>query len=402
MKHIKMDSITCSGCKACSSVCGKNAITFHEDKEGFQIPIVDIDKCINCGLCVSTCPALSASYNIRNDYKLKAYALQYLNYNIRKKSASGGLFPAFAYYFIEKLNGYVCGCILDKDLVARHIVSNCWNDIERMQDSKYVQSDMGSCICDIIGLLKQDRYVLFSGTSCQVMGLISALKSRHIDRSKLLTIDFFCHGVPSPMVWRDYIKLYNKKSKKKIEGFRFRNKTYGWGKGKESRGASFLSSWLYDGKYHEDTSLLARIWPRIFFSNLCLRSYCHRCPYSQIDKPADITMGDFWGIEFLHPTFDDHKGCSLAIIHNMKAEIFLNKLENIQLLEVTIDEIIKKQGNAFSPSQTNEYRTLFWQIYEKKGIKGVLPYFFGYTLKGRVKAFLKIVLFKLHLIKYQY
>lgn len=402
MRHILVTSETCSGCTACVSVCSKGAITFSVDKEGFYVPIVDGKSCIDCGLCVKKCPAINTYKKNENGFSQIAYALQYHDEIVRKHSASGALFPAFANYFINTLHGYVCGCVLDEYLRARHIVSKQWSDVERMQDSKYVQSDMGTCIAEICTLLKDGKYVLFSGTSCQVKGLLSVLEVKHISTENLLTIDFFCHGVPSPLIWSDYVCYVQHKKRFKAEGYRFRNKTYGWGKGILSRGTGFLSTWKYLGIWHEVHSLVARIWPRIFFSNLCLRGYCHVCPYTNIDKPADITMGDFWGIEDSHPNFDDHRGCSMAIVRSMKAERVINILPNTEVLKVSIDEVIKYQGNAFAPSTPNVHRTEFWEDYANKGFPFLMQKYFHYSTVGRIKARIKYILFKLHMRKYSY
>lgn len=401
MKHISMTSQFCSGCTACASVCSKGAISFSVDEEGFKVPIVDEHICIDCGLCVKTCPAI----NIKDcaiELSPQAYALQYHDEDVRKHSASGALFPAFANYFINTLHGYVCGCILDEDLRPKHIVSNQWEDVERMQDSKYVQSDIGNCFAEIIALLKDEGYVLFSGTSCQVKGLLSALEAKHINTEKLLTIDFFCHGVPSPLIWSDYLHYTQQKLRFKAENYRFRNKKYGWGKGTQSRGTGFLSTWKYLGTWHEVPSLIARIWPRIFFSNLCLRRYCHTCPYTKVEKPADITMGDFWGVERFHPNFDDHKGCSMAIVHSIKAEKIINLLPNTEILDVSINEVVKCQGNAFAPSKPHPMRNDFWEDYTSKGFPFVLQKYFYYSTMGIIKASIKYMLFKLHLKKYSY
>lgn len=398
MNHIDMTSATCSGCKACASVCSKSAIAFRADEEGFQVPVVDQSICVDCGLCVKTCPALKTEHCFGAEPK--AYAVQHHDDAVRKNSASGALFPAFAKLFLNTLHGYVCGCILDEELTPRHIVSNKWEDVERMQDSKYVQSDMEECIPRVMALLKKGCKVLFTGTSCQVNGLLSALATLRVSTEGLLTIDFFCHGVPSPMVWKDYVHLVEKRLKFKAEGFRFRNKTYGWGKGTRSRGTVFLNTWQYSGTRHEHPATIARKWTSIFFSNLCLRRYCHTCPYTNIHKPADITMGDFWGIELCHPGFDDHKGCSVALVRSAKAEEWLHELQDTELLEVTVEDAIHRQGNAFAPSKPNPRRAEFWRDYHEGGIAAVLPKYCHYTPKDRLKSFVKYVLFKLHVRNY--
>ena len=171
MKHINITSQNCSGCTACASVCPKQSISFSEDSEGFLVPVVDEETCINCGKCLQTCPSIGGQNDLDDHYKVKAYAFKNNDDVIRSHSASGALFPAFAEYFILILHGYVCGCILDENLNAKHIVSNKWSDVLRMQDSKYVQSDMSHCFPAIGRLLLKGNYVLFSGTSCQVAGL---------------------------------------------------------------------------------------------------------------------------------------------------------------------------------------------------------------------------------------
>lgn len=400
-KHISMTSKMCSGCTACASICPTGAISFSTDVEGFKEPVVDEYICVDCGLCVKTCPAINIKDRV-SDFSPIAYALQYRDEDVRKRSASGALFPAFANYFINTLHGDVCGCVLDEDLMPKHIVSKQWEDVERMQDSKYVQSDMGTCIPQIMTLLKDGKYVLFSGTSCQVNGLYSALETKHICTDRLLTIDFFCHGVPSPLIWADYLCYVQQKLGFKAEGYRFRNKTYGWGKGTQSFGTGFLSTWKYSGIWHEVPSLVARIWPRIFFSNLCLRQYCHTCPYTKVNKPSDITMGDFWGVEDFRPGFDDHKGCSMAIVHSLKAEKIIKVLPNTEILKVSIEEVTKRQGNAFVPSTPNPRREEFWKNYAKKQFPFILRKYFCYSMMGRLKARIKYTLFKLHLRKYSY
>ena len=45
----------CCGCTACFAICSKQAISMHEDEKGFVYPIIDEDKCIECGMCEKVC-----------------------------------------------------------------------------------------------------------------------------------------------------------------------------------------------------------------------------------------------------------------------------------------------------------------------------------------------------------
>lgn len=399
--HIEMNSGNCCGCTACMSVCPVDAIKMIADEEGFGVPQVDNVHCIECGSCVKVCPSIARRYSSKNEYSrmLQVYAAKYVD-KIRDGSASGGLFPALAKYVLENENGYVCGCILNQEtLMPEHIVSNNWVDVLRMRDSKYVQSSIGDCYCKIKTLLKQDQFILFTGTSCQVAGLYSFLDSTRVERKKLITVDFFCHGVPSPQIWKDYLSFYQKQKKRKPVGYRFRCKKYGWGS--SSRGSSHLNSITYRNAIkvarEDNFSWASRMWRSIFFSNLCIRRYCHNCPYASVDKPADLTMGDFWGIEKFYPDFDDGKGSSLVLTRTKKADTVLKTASWLTIMPVMLKEVLEKQANAFKPSPSHIQREEFWQDYREKGFSFCAKKYFGYTVKNRIKLLMKRILFALKL-----
>lgn len=397
--HITTDSKNCSGCSACAMACPVDAIEMTSDAEGFKIPIVNNEKCVDCGVCLNTCPVKHSVNQMQNE--MKAFAA-YWKSDVRANSASGAFFPALAKFIIEKRHGYVCGCVLNTDdLMPEHIVSNSWADIQRMQDSKYVQSDLKNCCREIGTLLKEHQSVLFTGTSCQVAGLYNYLLAKRISTDNLITIDFFCHGVPSPKIWKEYLHFYEMEKGRKPIAYRFRSKKYGWGS--SSRGSNHLNSITYRNTIqvvkHDNITWAARMWRKIFFSNLCLRMYCYSCPYATIHKPADFTMGDFWGIEQFYPEFDDGKGCSMVLARTEKARTLLNQIEWLTCKKVSIDEVTKKQANAFAPSSLDARREQFWDDYRKKGFPYCAKKYFLYTPKARFKNFIIRVLFELKLKK---
>ena len=135
---------------------------------------------------------------------------------------------------------------------------------------------------------------------------------KQIDDSLLLCVDFFCHGVPSPLIWKEYINFINNK-KVRATDYKFRSKRHGWGK--KAQGGDFLSYLEFDNGKIDEWSFKSRLWRYIFFSNLVIRDNCYSCLYASINKPSDITMGDFWGVEKINKKYDDGKGCSLVIVH---------------------------------------------------------------------------------------
>lgn len=394
--HINTDSKKCSGCTACKTICPVNAIKMIPDDEGFGVPVINKDICVDCGVCIKVCPAdngVSKDKRIDNE----SYAVRWTN-AVRKKSASGAFFPAVAKYFIEEKKGYVCGCVLDDSLAPIHIVSNKWDDVVRMQDSKYVQSNMEECYSEIIELLQKGKWVLFTGTSCQAAGLLSLIQTRKINRDHLLLVDFFCHGVPSPRIWKDYIKFYHEEKRRQVVGYRFRSKKYGWGE--KARGSSYLNCIQYTKRRkvkYDNYSYAARMWRTIFFSNICIRQYCYTCPYATVNKPADITMGDFWGIDGILKDFDDGKGCSAVILRTEYARKVFVELSYLDKRKVNVEDITKRQKNAFEPSESHPLRSEFWNDYKSLSFKELSQKYFYYSNSRRIKDVVKRILFTLHL-----
>ena len=391
-----MDNLTsdkCAGCSACMSVCPEGAITMLPDDEGFLIPSINSGKCVECGLCKTVCTL--GSYKASNGYN-KAFAVYYDNDIIRHNSASGAYFQALAEHFLS-IGGYVCGCVLD-NMKVKHIITNKLSDIRRMADSKYVQSDLSDCFTKIGSLLSNGVSVLYSGTSCQTHGLKSYLAAVNIDTSGLLCVDFFCHGVPSPLIWKEYVKYIEKKKHKKAIDYRWRCKDYGWGK--ISRGRGFIGTVIYENKgLRYDRSLLPRCWRQIFFSNIVLRRKCYSCEYCTVDKPADITMGDFWKIEKVLPDFYDGKGTSLVIVHDPKHLKYVTEIDTLKYKETDVNDSLIGQMNAFQPSRPDPRRAEFWADYHSKGFDHVMRKYYIPPIRY-IKEPVKKILFKMGLRNY--
>ena len=172
------------------NACSKSAIVMAEDSEGFLQPRIDVDKCVECGLCQRVCPVL---HPIQNEgSKRKVYA--FINYTDRKVSSSGGAFSFFARKILDE-GGVVFGATMDDNLQVYHIGVESIDELHRLRGSKYVQSKIGSSYKEVRFLLQSGRRVLFVGTPCQIAGLYKFLGRRY--EELLLTLDLICHGVPN-------------------------------------------------------------------------------------------------------------------------------------------------------------------------------------------------------------
>ena len=355
----------CCGCAACVQICPKKCISLTEDTEGFLYPRVDKTKCIDCGLCETVCPFLSESA----EREPKAvYAVKNPNDDIRQESSSGGVFTLLAEKVIND-GGVVFGVRFDEKWEVEFAYSETIDGLSAFRGSKYIQARVGNAFIDAEQFLKAGRKVLFSGTPCQVKGLLQYLRK---DYENLLTVDFVCHGVPSPKVSRLYLKeeveriarqgddgkntVLSSKVMPNIKGINFRDKSSGWKKFSfalqltEALAKGEQNSVLHTNKFYENPFMQA------FLSDLILRPSCYMCPAKSGKSGSDITIGDFWGIEHIKPEIDDDKGLSLVMVHNE------NKISNIVLssmAELTLQDAINGNPCIVKPVIRPLYRSVY-------------------------------------------
>lgn len=290
MKNISIISKNdCTGCSACIAVCPQKCIKMQVDEEQFNYPKIDAKICIDCGLCFKICPA---NTTVQLHDTIEVYAATGKNKVIVEKSSSGGAFILCAQYVIKNLNGYVCGAVLEDGLNLKHKIVNTIEGVQKMQGSKYIQSDMGHCFESIIDLLKEGKYVLFSGTPCQVAGLRKIVKK---GEDHLFTLDLICHGVPSAYAFSDYMKkMYGGEEEYSDFTFRQRNKYLL---------TSYSYSYFHKNKnkkkeYSEKSGHYKLIeafkdpFYQSFIEGNNYRESCYTCRYAQANRCGDITIGD--------------------------------------------------------------------------------------------------------------
>ena len=217
-----VDKKKCCGCGACAQRCPRKCITMHTDKEGFAYPVVDTGQCTNCGLCEKVCPVINQQ---PEQQPIATYAAINSNNMVREHSSSGGIFTLLAEEAINN-GGVVFGAAFNKKWEVEHIFVDNANDLKRLRGSKYMQSDIGNSYAMAEKFLKEGKEVLFSGTPCQVAGLKRFLRKEY---KNLKTVDFVCHGTPSPLVWRKYLnEVCHANNISVITDIQFRNKAEGW------------------------------------------------------------------------------------------------------------------------------------------------------------------------------
>ncbi len=364
MIDIIKDKYNCTGCAACLNICPKQCITLKKDSEGFFYPHIDQDCCVQCNLCTIVCHSDKEKFSTPNT--LEAYAA-YIKYEKElQNSSSGGIFREIA-VFVIKNGGIIYGAAFTDAYTVKHIAVDSLEDICLLQGSKYLQSYMGNNYSLIKQNLETGRWVLFTGTPCQVAGLKKYLKK---DYDNLFTLDIVCHGVPSPMVWKKYVQHIESFTSAKVKHINFRDKTYGWHK--------FSICLDFDNGLKQRTVFTEDLFMKGFLADIYLRPSCYHCDYKTISRISDFTLADFWGIQYICPEMENKNGTSLCWLNTEKSKlVWENIKDGIVFKRVNLENALKYNSAALYSSSMPKSREKFFELLAVSNfdiaIKTVLP-----------------------------
>lgn len=402
MIHIT-NKYNCCGCGACLQVCPHNCIEMCEDEEGFLYPKVNVDTCVDCGLCEKVCPVLNTG---EAREPLNVYAAKNPDEIVRLASSSGGVFSMLAEKTIEQ-GGIVFGAMWNEKWEVVHGSIEKKEDIHLFRGSKYVQCRTENTFIEVKEALNAGRRVLYSGTPCQIAGLRLFLRKEY---KNLLTVDFVCHGVPSPGVFRWYlqeeINNYARSASKntvllpsihyipkgdvlmpeglEIKDISFRDKRKGW---KKISFALNLAESSDEGK--KNTVLLSKCgndYTWLKGIDLYLRPSCFKCNQRSLRSGSDITIADYWGVHTIIPDYDDDRGVSALLANTKKGYEFVNMLELIKK-ETTYQDLCRLNRALLDPSKENvEKRMFFYDKGKSLSFKERVDYLIKVSLWTQLKA----------------
>lgn len=316
----------CTGCSLCANVCPRDVIQMIFNEEGFLEPQVNVSGCINCGLCVKSCPAQPSAISRKKSTvsfdSVSAYGGWHKEKLILGQSSSGGLFSALAERVFAE-NGCVFGVAWQNKTTAAFFKADNMQELEPMRGSKYTQAVPNYVYREVKVELEKGRSVLFVGTSCQVHALKKYLRRPH---ERLLTVDILCAGVPSRHLLSSYVDYLERVHGKELRHINFRYKDGNWLRYK-------VQCVFVDGdKYSEYSD--KNLFMHLFLDGKFLNACCYECPYTRLPRQGDITLGDYWGVQNYEANWPISEGINSIVVSSDKGKKAIMELEQKRLIEL--------------------------------------------------------------------
>ena len=371
MHTIDLPLAECDGCGLCKNTCSEDAIKMEYDAEGFLIPVIDRNKCAECGACVKVCSGRGSQAKNKNT-PIRVMACQTKDHEWAVESTAGGFFPTLAQYIIEQ-GGSVYGTAYSDQMEAIVCKATTRDEIKRFNGSKYVQSNLTDAYSEIKEDLESGKTVLFSGTPCQNAAIKTYLEN--VNTEKLITIDVVCYGVPSPGLFRAFISTIEKRKHSRVIDFRFRDKhRNGWSH------TTVITLQDSHGKVYKTEEKDHRKIPyyRMFGRRNCFRKSCYSCKYNTIDRITDFTTGNFWGIGKMTDVFNTYLGVSMVLINSEKGdELYRSISDRLLDREMTKEQAIKANDALVHTTEYPRERDDIYQWFQESGFSKTYRKYYG-------------------------
>lgn len=368
-----IDKDKCTGCAACAQACPAGAINMKADREGFLTPVIDEKICTSCKKCITLCPADNP---FREIVPKAVYGVRAKDEEVVFRSSSGGMFGTFASQIIES-GGVVFGVGFDENLNVVHKGAKSIYELYELMGSKYVQSNVKDTYKEVKEYLANDVQVLFTGTPCQCAGLRKFLQKEY---ENLLIVDFVCHGVPSPELFRNYLQYMGKDDK--IAKVCFRDKAVDKKKG-HSISIEYENADDYRVPVIDDPYMLA------FLQNISLRKSCYNCRFRKFRSSSDVTIGDFWGIDKTDSFLSEKDGVSLCTLNTEKGQSFFNSIADKTDFDLrTFDEALKENRSLVTSVSYNPLRDKYLKDMNKLNIKKLNDKYCSNSFFAKLRRFM--------------
>lgn len=367
----------CTGCAACSNICAHKAITMQADKDGYLLPAINIQSCVDCGLCVQVCPNNTLPEFNKLDLAYAACAKDAIE---QLSSTSGGVASTISRAFIAN-GGIVYGCDGTYIDNVHHIRIDNAEDVPLLKGSKYVQSSIGYIFRNVRQDLTDGKKVLFIGTPCQCAGLKNFIGPKL--SGNLYTIDFVCHGVPNQKILNSAVsyvsgnKLHVRNLQFRIKGWRdsllshpryVENKNIGHdliGKSFKTKYGLFINAGEADEYmkvFPDDLYIVG------FLTGLFYRESCYQCHYARPDRVSEITLGDFHFSDNHNHVEGENRLLSKVLINNSKGQFLFEEFNNtLNFVSFDFHELNLNNSQLGRPMPKHPKREVFLELLPQKG-----------------------------------
>lgn len=316
----------------------------------------------------------------------QAYACYNINKDVRLSSSSGAVFSSLAEYVLKQ-QGIVYGVKMSEDCYsAKFTRVTDIGGLVCLRGSKYLQAKVGDTYKQVKEDLIAGKFVLFSGTGCQVNGLKSFLGKEY---DNLFCVDVICHGVPSPALWKKYAEYREKENGGKLKNVNFRCKDDSW---IDYGMKEVMEKISKNEAEHIYISKDKNPYMQMFLRDYCLRPSCYEC-VTKKEKKSDLTIADFWGIKDVAPEMNDGMGTSLVLIRTDKGQRAFDYIRNItEVKEVSYEAGVKCNPAEYKSCVRPSQRDTFFDdmqamSFEELEAKYAMP--IKYSLRTRVKNKIK-------------
>lgn len=364
-----------------------------QDKEGFYYPCVNKQVCVDCHLCERVCPVSHPAE--QSDYTREVFVCQNREEKIRKDSTSGGAFSAIAKYVFDR-GGVVFGAAFDDQFCVVHKAVDNYDDLNMLRGSKYVQSTLGSAFSMVKKLLNEGRLVCYSGTPCQIEGLNSYLQRSY---DNLILVDLVCYSISSPLVWKQYLRLLEKKKKitlDQIDKIKFRDKNpYGYE-------YTLMSFYDKQGNICYSSGPESNEMLRSFVSNTSTRPSCYKCRFKKTNRVSDFTIWDCYNIYHYDKKMDDNLGSSHIMVHTQKGKEILKNmaLNSLKLKKADVEFAVNSEPAMTQCALPGKNRREFFAMIAETHDGEALAQFFPMSMKVKTERILRESLSKINLYRF--
>ena len=133
---------------------------------------------------------------------------------------------------------------------------------------------------------------------------------------------------------------------------------------------------------------------RGFLKDIYLRPSCYDCKFKKPVTSADITLADYWGIQGMHPDFDDDKGASLILVNSKKGKVLFSTIsEDMEFTETDLQYAIKHNPCIIRPVKYNASREKFFKEIKYKSLENIINKYTKISIRKRIKNKVKRLIY---------